>query len=217
MSPVDKYMNFTQLSQSEREGSDYQRLIEDRHADIVIIAPHGGGIEPGTSEIAKAIAGEEFSLYCFEGMKGKGNHEALHITSTRFDEPRCITLVTAACRAIAVHGQDSQDKTAFLGGRDEAMLKRLRDSLVAEGFNVQTDMTLDLQGRDKANICNRTQSKRGVQLELSNGLRSSFFQSLTRRGRKTRTERFEQFVAAVRQAILRPAEFSLLNSKGFPQ
>jgi phage replication-related protein YjqB (UPF0714/DUF867 family) len=53
---------------------------------VAVIAPHGGGIEPGTSELATAIAGDDFSLYLFEGLKSAGNGE-LHITSTNFDEP----------------------------------------------------------------------------------------------------------------------------------
>ena len=39
-----------------------------KEANIVIIAPHGGGIEPGTSELAIAIAGEELSFAVFEGL-----------------------------------------------------------------------------------------------------------------------------------------------------
>ena len=198
---MDTYHDFAELATNTEEGRDFCVRFQNRPGATVVIAPHGGGIEPGTSEIAEAIAGDELSFYVFEGNRQSGNQE-LHITSTRFDEPRCIALVTASPRAIAVHGEDSGEETAFLGGRDEAVLNRLRDSLVAEGFNVHTHKNSALQGRDKANICNRAQSTRGVQMELSNGLRSSFFESLTRRGHRSRTERFEQFVAAVRQAIL---------------
>jgi phage replication-related protein YjqB (UPF0714/DUF867 family) len=42
----------------------------------------------------------------------------------------------------------------------------------------------------------------GVQIELSEGMRRTFFQSLgTRRGRQTRTQRFRDFVAAVRRVV----------------
>lgn len=43
-------------------------------------APHGGGIEPGTSEIADAIGGERGSFYTFGGLKSSGTAD-LHITS----------------------------------------------------------------------------------------------------------------------------------------
>jgi hypothetical protein len=55
-------------------------------------------------------------------------------------------------------------------------------------------------GVDRNNICNRGQ---GVQLELSQPLRDSFFASLDRRGpRGKRTQRGDRFVDAMRNAIL---------------
>jgi phage replication-related protein YjqB (UPF0714/DUF867 family) len=38
-----------------------------------VIAPHGGGIDQYTSDIARAIAGAEFNLYLFEGISRSGN------------------------------------------------------------------------------------------------------------------------------------------------
>jgi phage replication-related protein YjqB (UPF0714/DUF867 family) len=55
---------------------------------VAIIAPHGGKIEPGTSEIAAAIAGDDYSLYRFQGLRDRPREE-LHITSAKFDEPTC--------------------------------------------------------------------------------------------------------------------------------
>lgn len=60
---------------------------------VVVLAIHGGGIEPGTSELANQIGNEgNYTLYGFDGMKSSGNSD-LHITSTRFDEPLCLNLV----------------------------------------------------------------------------------------------------------------------------
>jgi phage replication-related protein YjqB (UPF0714/DUF867 family) len=42
------------------------------------VAPHGGAIEPGTSEVAKQVADNDLSLFIFEGIKPKGN-KRLHI------------------------------------------------------------------------------------------------------------------------------------------
>ena len=55
------------------------------------MAPHGGGIEPGTTEIAEAVAGHEHTFYSFSGVKARGN-SVLHITSSRFDEPEGIAI-----------------------------------------------------------------------------------------------------------------------------
>jgi phage replication-related protein YjqB (UPF0714/DUF867 family) len=54
-------------------------------SDVCIIAPHGGKIEKWTSEIATALAGDDYNLYLFEGLKRAKNRD-LHITSSRFDE-----------------------------------------------------------------------------------------------------------------------------------
>lgn len=198
---MDKYNSFPELAKSTEQDRDFRVRLQNRVGTTVVIAPHGGGIEPGTSEIAEAIARDDLSFYAFEGIKSTGNRE-LHITSTRFDEPQCMVLVTASRRAIAIHGEDSEQEVVFLGGRDEAMLKRLRDSLISRGFGVETHKNAALQGRDEANICNRVETGCGVQMELSNGLRRSFFESLSRSGRQTKTDRFDQFVAAVREVIL---------------
>jgi phage replication-related protein YjqB (UPF0714/DUF867 family) len=42
-------------------------------AGLAVVALHGGGIEPGSSEIANDIAGEESSFYAFEGLKAPDN------------------------------------------------------------------------------------------------------------------------------------------------
>jgi phage replication-related protein YjqB (UPF0714/DUF867 family) len=196
----DKYKSFSELDEKEKRDVDFCIRLQERIGTTAVIAPHGGGIEPGTSEIAEAIAGENLSFYSFEGIKSTGNRD-LHITSTRFDEPQCVALVKASPRILSIHGEDSEQQVAFLGGRDTAMLKRLHDSLVGVGFVVETHKNPALQGTDEANICNRGRGS-GVQIELSNGLRSSFFPSLSRKGRLTKTQRFEQFVNAVRAVIV---------------
>jgi phage replication-related protein YjqB (UPF0714/DUF867 family) len=198
---VDKYRSFAELVSNEKQDQDFRVHTQKRSGTIVIIAPHGGGIEPGTSEIAEAIASEDLSFYAFEGMKSTDNRD-LHITSTRFDEPQCMALVSASPGAISVHGEDSEREVVFLGGRDAAMLNRLRNTLARRGFTVESHEDPLLQGQDLGNMCNKTKNGAGVQLEISKGLRLSFFKSLSRIGRGSRTERFEAFVAALREAIL---------------
>ena len=100
----DQYANFTALAAKETLGTDYQIFLTDRGTPAVVIAPHGGCIEPGTSEIAKAIAGDDLSVYIFEGL-GNRPHGDLHIASHRFDEPNGLELVIAAQTAIAIHGR----------------------------------------------------------------------------------------------------------------
>lgn len=198
---ADKYKSFSHLAQAETHGEDYCIRVAERGSTVAVIAPHGGGIEPGTSEIAEAIAGDDLSFYAFEGKKTTGNGD-LHITSARIDEPQGLALVETSERAIAIHGENNDEQQiVFLGGRDAALCARLRDELVKCGFVVEKHNDPDLQGTHEANICNRGKSGLGVQLELTNALRASFFESLTRNGRRNRTKRFEQFVAAIRTVI----------------
>ena len=70
---MEKYCNFEELKANEKEGTDFQ--IQYRHGEtgIAVIALHGGGIEPGTSEIADSVAGEDHAFYTFEGCKEQGN------------------------------------------------------------------------------------------------------------------------------------------------
>lgn len=198
---TDKYTSFSHLAKAEKQGEDFCIRTVERRSTVAVIAPHGGGIEPGTSEIAEAIAGDDLSFYAFEGKKAAGNLD-LHITSARIDEPQGVALVKTSERAISNHGESNDEQpVVFIGGRDAALCARLRDELVKYGFVAEKHKNPDLQGTHEANICNRGKSGLGVQLELTNALRASFFESLTRNGRKNRTERFEQFVAAVRTVI----------------
>ena len=78
------YQNFHALKQSEYPDRDYRIEYRQGASGFAVIAPHGGRIEHGTSQIADAIAGDEHSFYAFEGLKDL-SHD-LHISSNRFDE-----------------------------------------------------------------------------------------------------------------------------------
>jgi phage replication-related protein YjqB (UPF0714/DUF867 family) len=57
-----KFLSFEELQKNETAGVDYRILARQSSTSFALCAPHGGGIEEGTSEIAEAIAGEEFSV-----------------------------------------------------------------------------------------------------------------------------------------------------------
>jgi phage replication-related protein YjqB (UPF0714/DUF867 family) len=198
---VDKYRNFAELAGNEEENSDFQVRSRACHGTLAVIAPHGGGIEPGTSELADAIAGSDLSFYAFEGIKRTGN-AVLHITSGRFDEPQGRALVAASPRIVALHGEDSRNPIVFLGGLDKELGTTIRAALEAEDFVTRIHENPNLQGLDKNNICNRGQTGRGVQLELSHGLRASFFRSLGKSGRQHSNDQFFRFVNAMRSGLV---------------
>lgn len=196
----DKYRNFAELAVGE-SSSSYHIVTIPRGTSVVIAAPHAGAIEPGTSEIARAIAGAELSLYLFEGRRDHDNRD-LHLTSINFDEPRGMRLVSEAEMVVAVHGGASEHRSAvYLGGRNEAVRKTLSESLVASGFDVGEHAEVGLQGNHPDNICNRGRSGAGVQLEVSRALRLELFPSLLAKGRAAPRRRFHEFVRAVRHGL----------------
>ena len=100
---VDQYPNFAALADATIAGTDYRITVVARPpSTVAIIAPHGGSIERRTSAIARAIAGDDFNLYLFEGLDASGSFEDLHITSHRFDEPACLALIADCDDVIAV-------------------------------------------------------------------------------------------------------------------
>ncbi len=168
---VDRYPNYAALAANEIEGTDYRVTVSTRtHSPVAILAPHGGSIERRTSAIATALAADDFNLYLFEGLDDAGTFDTLHITSHRFDEPRALELVAAADHVIAVHGCSGAAAQVMLGGRDEALIERLAGALDPLAVDVRTD-DHPYPGTHARNICNRGRLARGVQLELSDGLR----------------------------------------------
>jgi phage replication-related protein YjqB (UPF0714/DUF867 family) len=194
------YKSFAELSQSEREGLDYSRMVSKRKSGIAVIAPHGGGIEPGTSEIAKAIAGRVFSCYTFDGLKQSAN-ELLHITSTSFDEPQCLHLLESSQIVVAVHGCVGKDDVIYIGGLHDSLKAQLIQALRKAGFDAR-EAIANYSGNQPQNLCNRGQSGQGIQMEITDGLRRTMFKGLSRQDRKITTPVFRKFALAVRKTLL---------------
>jgi phage replication-related protein YjqB (UPF0714/DUF867 family) len=195
----DKYRNFAELALAETPDAWRVRLRESG-SPVAVVAPHGGGIEPGTSEIALAIAGDDLSYYLFEGCRSRGNRD-LHLASAQFDEPRCLALLATVSRVVTVHGERSRRSCVFLGGRDEFARHAVGAALREAGFDVAAGTAPRLEGTGVANLTNLGAGRTGLQLELSLGLRQEFFAALTRDGRRRPTPRLAAFGMAVRTAI----------------
>ena len=196
----DRYQSFAALKTGCREGRDYNICLEDRGGRVLVFSPHAGGIEPGTSELVKAIAGADLSYYLFEGLRPRDNSE-LHITSHRFDEPRCVDLITKFEISLALHGYNKFEPMIYLGGKNERLKEKLKQALTGS-FPLQDKNEVGLDGLDPLNICNRTASGSGAQLEFSAGFRRELFENLEREsGRLVKTPAFLELVAALRQAL----------------
>jgi len=167
-----RYDSFQELAFYERESLDYSIEVSYRpYSKILIMAPHGGTIEPGTSEIARLTAGMEMSLYCFEGKKDS-SCRALHITSRKFDEPQALDILKKVDLVVTIHGCNCHEEAIFLGGRHEGMKKLIAKSLSLAGYECQLD-NHKWPGVHQKNVCNGGQLGMGVQLEISNPFRSS--------------------------------------------
>jgi len=169
--PDAGYECYADLAVAQAEGADFQIRIEHRaDSKIAILAPHGGAIEAGTSEIARAIAGSEFNLYLFEGLRESGSYAALHLTSHRFDEPKCLTLLAGCDHVIAIHGCRGDEPQALLGGLDTGLKTRIGAAIAAAGVDARL-AGHRYRALHPRNICNRGRSGAGVQVELTSALR----------------------------------------------
>jgi len=168
----DKYSSFAALAKGETLGRDYRTRWQDRGSGIILLAPHGGWIEPGTSKIALAIAADDLSFYLFEGMRPGRGHGALHIASEVFDEPKALELVGRTSAAIAIHGRadEGDPETICVGGLHDALRDTIMAALRDAGFGVALAKG-GLAGCLPDNICNRGTGRAGVQLELPHSLR----------------------------------------------
>lgn len=195
---MGKYNNYRQLNENETKGRGY--LIHFRHgkSGILVMAPHGGGIEPGTTEIADALAGMEHSFYSFDGVKRLANWN-LHITSRQFDEPIGINIAKNSQTIVTVHGCKEKGKIVYIGGRDLQLKEKIIKAIKLTSFMVIESPRFP--GINELNICNRSRNGRGVQLEISMGLRRTMFQDISRMKRKKTTKVFDRFISAVRSAL----------------
>lgn len=194
-----RYPGFDELMRAEAE-TDYAIRLRDGQSGVAILAPHGGRIEPGTSEIADAAAGREHTLYAFEGLKSEGNR-VLHIASTRFDEPLGLGVALSARLIVTIHGCAGMREFVCVGSRDPQIRERFQLRLEEGGFSVGDSLRSALRGHHPDNLCNRSRKGPGVQLEISRGLRLRMLGSLEPGGEMVKTPFFDAFVAAVRQAI----------------
>jgi phage replication-related protein YjqB (UPF0714/DUF867 family) len=191
---TDKYACFDELTKEMNPGRDFRIQMEQRSgSDYLIIAPHGGKIEKGTSELARAIAREDTSFYLFEGIRQSGNAD-LHITSDKFDEPNALAIAGKHRKAIGIHGRKNRNdgQTVYLGGLDDQLVASLQERLSDSGFPANSDGHA-FPARRPNNICNRGTSKSGAQLELPLNLRIDLLRS---------AERMTLFSDVVRMALI---------------
>jgi phage replication-related protein YjqB (UPF0714/DUF867 family) len=192
----NEFPNFAALKAAKTENVDYRIVVRRgaRTGNAIVMAPHGGKIEPRTSLITETIAGRDLDIYCFEGLMPDANRE-LHITSRNFDEESALELLRTKSTVVAIHGrQDREDPaTVYMGGKDDALVSEIVEHLQQAGFKTQND-NHPFPGIQDLNIVNRGLTGKGAQLEIPFSLR---------RRLGSEPELLEKFCAAVRKAIER--------------
>jgi phage replication-related protein YjqB (UPF0714/DUF867 family) len=189
----DTYSCFAELDNHEERDKDYKISAVEVGSCITIIAPHGGKIEPGTSDIARRIASQKFNYYCFEGIK-KENNGRLHITSHNFDEPMAVRMVSKSLIVVAIHACTGNERFVYLGGLNNMLKVAIADELGSRGVIV-TNGHGRFKGLNPNNICNRGANKQGVQLEITRGLRDDL-------------KKRQLISTAVQAALINTAEYS---------
>lgn len=202
----NKYKSFDELSRHEEKDLNYRILCQDRNSPCCVVAIHGGWIEPGTSEIARALAGNDLSLYLFEGTKKFGNWD-LHLGSPQFDEPAAVALTEKSKICISIHGFiEDRKHTICLGGLNEKLKAIVLARVLDTGLIEQTESNPcnDFFGISGSNIANRS-AENGIQIEISRKLRDALIAD---------PQKMALFVSAIRAAIFEyapPAQKTTLN------
>lgn len=173
---MDKYHSMKELQNETIENEDWEIITEDRDSNVTILAIHGGGIEPATTELARVIANDgQFNYFAFKGMRTKGNNE-LHVTSINYDNDIAMDLVKTSESAITIHGCLGEDEIAYIGGKDNLLKERIVEELSQIGIEVK-EAPSHMSGTQDNNIVNCTKNGVGVQIELTSSLRKSLFKN----------------------------------------
>ncbi|MCR6544522.1 poly-gamma-glutamate hydrolase family protein [Dehalobacterium formicoaceticum] len=157
---------------------DVDYLIEANVTDsnVAVIAIHGGKIEKGTTELAYALATQNnFNYYSFLGSKSTDNL-SLRVPSDEFAEAAALHMVSKSTTTLSIHGCEGEEEFTYVGGKDTELSERIKKSLTEYGFVVK-DAPKGLDGTSLDNIVNNNIYGRGVQIEISNGLRIEFLSS----------------------------------------
>lgn len=173
---MDKYHSMKELQNETIENEDWEIITEDRDSNVTILAIHGGGIEPATTELAHVIANDgQFNYFAFNGMRTKENNE-LHVTSINYDNDIAMDLVKTSESAITIHGCLGEDEIAYIGGKDNLLKERIVEELSQIGIEVK-EAPSHMSGTQDNNIVNCTKNGVGVQIELTSSLRKSLFKN----------------------------------------
>ena len=208
----DYYTSMTQLERETKEDIDWKKETRDQGNQVLIVAPHGGNIEQGTSELTKLLAQQGgYDYFSFEATRPSNNTQ-LHVTSTHYDDPTLHQMVEGRSATISIHGAKGDDPIVFLGGAKSDLRDEIQSQLEIRGFTVQVPPEY-LGGLNENNFINKNENSTGVQLELTISLRKALFnnQDMSTSSRKNEdnwSPLMYQFADALHMAISKTTDTS---------
>ena len=100
----DYYKSMTELYNDTTEGIDWKKDTRNVGKSVLIVAPHGGNLEQGTSELTKLVANNgDFDYFSFEAIRPSNNTQ-LHVTSTNYDDATLHDMIQDRTATISIHG-----------------------------------------------------------------------------------------------------------------
>lgn len=202
---TDYYQSMTDLYNNTQEGIDWKKDIRNNGSQILIVAPHGGNIEQGTSELSKLVANiGGLDYFSFEAIRPSNNTQ-LHVTSTHYDDPTLYEMLPNRTATISIHGAQGDEQIVYLGGLKSALRDGIQSQLESKGFIVKIPPEY-LGGLYGNNFINKTNNTIGVQLELTMALRKAFFKdgnssTSARKNTDNWTSTMYDFATALNEAI----------------
>ena len=169
---ADHYNSMRELKGYE---TDWSIETNQNSHPVLSIAPHGGGIECGTSELALLVSQKlNCNFFTFKGQLSS-NNSRLHVTSSHYNDQLALALTKQVNYTISIHGyHDKEKESTYIGGTNEQLKSLIKKHLESRGFIV-LEAPKNLAGKSRRNINNKNRFKSSVQLELSTKLRKSFF------------------------------------------
>jgi len=160
----------------DRDVQEYVRL----EGPLGLMAIHGGGIEPGTEEIARFVASHSgASLYVYAGRRSGGNlslHRPSH--DMRIEERALVVqFLNHVQTAISIHGHGRRENRVYVGGLHQIMVQHFVELARPtfshyEWISDPKIIPPGLSGQSPTNLVNLPPA-RGMQLELPPRLRQT--------------------------------------------
>lgn len=193
------YRSFTELVLHAERGRDYAFRLREPGGAAVVTAIHGGAIEPLTGELAEAVAGEDYNLYVFQGLRAESAR--LRIPPLGYDELRLRALSERSRIAVALDGVPGQEQAIYVSGGNARLTQALADHLAAAGLPVAAADDVF----SSADFFFNTPPCGGAQVELSWELRASLTDAELGVGAwvepEQRNPRFDTLAQALRKGI----------------